>query len=74
MPMLPVDEIDWRVIKKARDMLAYPFFKSKRWQHELKLSINKGIKAELQSLSNKGVTFISEEYIPEKLEKQDFLD
>ena len=38
------------------------------------LQIVKGIKAELQSLAKKRLTFISEEYIPEKLEKRDFLD
>ena len=68
MKQKPVD------IKRAKEMLSYPFFQSKGWQRELKLSINKGIKAELQSLSNKGITFISDQYIPEKLEKKDFLD
>ncbi|MBS3060714.1 MAG: DNA topoisomerase IV subunit A [DPANN group archaeon] len=61
-------------IARAKEMLSYPVFQSPRWQTELKMSINKGIKAELQSLAKKRLTFISEEYIPEKLEKRDFLD
>jgi DNA topoisomerase VI subunit A len=33
-----------------------------------------GAKVEIQSLSSKGISFISERYLPEKIKKQDWLD
>jgi len=36
--------------------------------------IEKGIKAEIEALSHRGLKFMSEEYLPDKLKKKDFLD
>jgi len=33
-----------------------------------------GAKVEIQSLSSRGITFISDTYLPEKIKRQEFLD
>jgi len=62
-----------RDIKRARELLEYPWFQKKEWQKELKLMIDKKIKAEIEALSSRGLKFLSETYLPEKLESKDFL-
>jgi len=64
-------EID---IARAKELLNYEWFKNPRWQKEINLMIEKGIKAEIEALSNRGLKFMSEEYLPEKIKKKDFLD
>lgn len=56
-------------------MLNYEWFKKNpKWQKEINLMIEKGIKAEIEALSHKGLKFMSETYLPDKLKKKDFLD
>lgn len=64
-------EID---IARAKELLQYEWFKNPKWQKEINLMIEKGIKAEIEALSNRGLRFMSEVYLPEKLKKKDFLD
>ncbi len=62
-------------IKRAKEMLNYEWFKNNpRWQKELNMMIEKGIKAEIEALSHRGLKFMSEEYLPDKLKRKDFLD
>lgn len=61
-------------IKRAKELLQYEWFKKPKWQKEINLMIEKGIKAEIEALSHRGLKFMSEEYLPEKLAKKDFLD
>ena len=62
-------------IKRAKEMLQYDWFKKNpKWQKELNLMIEKGIKAEIEALSHRGLKFMSEEYLPDKLKKGNFLD
>ena len=62
-------------IKRAKELLNYEWFKKNpRWVKEINLMIEKGVKAEIEALSNKGLRFISEQYLPEKLKKKDFID
>lgn len=60
-------------IKRANEMLNYVWFKPKEWQDEIKHMLNVGYKLELEALSSKGIKFISEKYLPEKIAKKDFL-
>jgi DNA topoisomerase VI subunit A len=68
---IKAEEVD---IKRAQEMLNYPWFKSPAWQKELKLMIQRKIKAELESLSGRGLRFVTETYLPTKFKEQDFLD
>ncbi len=61
-------------IKRAHEMLKYDWFKSKEWQHELKLMVERKIKAELEALSGRGLRFVTETYLPTKIKNKDFLD
>lgn len=60
-------------IKRANEMLNYVWFKPKEWQSELNNMLKVGYKLELEALSAKGIRFISETYLPEKLKTKDFL-
>ena len=60
-------------IKRAKDMMKYDWFKSKEWQKELKLLTTKKYKAELEALSGRGLRFMTEQYLPDKIKKKDFL-
>ncbi|MFO0981376.1 MAG: DNA topoisomerase IV subunit A [Planctomycetota bacterium] len=59
--------------RRAREMLAYPWFQKKEWQQEIQEMLRRGVKLEIEALSRKGISFISEEYIPRKIRDQDFL-
>ncbi|MDD5416892.1 MAG: DNA topoisomerase IV subunit A [Candidatus Aenigmarchaeota archaeon] len=52
----------------------YEWFQSKDWQRELKEMKDQKGKVELDALVAKGVTFISDVYLPEKLKSKAFLD
>ncbi len=60
-------------IKRAEEMKAYAWFKSKEWQSEIDLFLEKKLKAEIQALSSKNLQYISNTYLPEKIKNQDFL-
>jgi DNA topoisomerase-6 subunit A len=61
-------------IKRAKEMLKYDWFQKPEWQKELNLMIQKGVKAEIEALSHRGLKFISEEYLPDKIKNRKFLD
>ncbi len=60
-------------VKRAKELKDYPWFKKEEWQEELDLMLEKGYKAELEALSSRGLKFITEEYLPKKIEEKDFL-
>ncbi|MDZ4753910.1 MAG: DNA topoisomerase IV subunit A [Phycisphaerae bacterium] len=62
-------------IKRAKEIAAYPWFeKHKGWQKEIELMLDNGFKMEVESLINKGISYVTEEYVPERLRKKDWLD
>ena len=67
---IKLDETDER---RAKQMLAYPWFERKEWQRELQQMMKLGVKLELEALSSKGISFISEEYLPRKLRNREWL-
>jgi DNA topoisomerase-6 subunit A len=58
---------------RARQMLAYPWFAAKQWQTEIKDMLKAGFKMEIEALSNKGISCVTEVYIPQKIEQGDWL-
>lgn len=58
---------------RAKQMLAYPWFRAKQWQQEIQEMVKSGVKFELEALSRRGISFITEEYLPKKLEDRDWL-
>ena len=62
-------------IKRANQIKAYPWFeKKKAWQKEIDQMLKNGFKLEVESLISKDISYVTEEYVPARLEEQDFLD
>jgi DNA topoisomerase-6 subunit A len=59
---------------RAKQMLAYPWFQAKQWQREIQEMVRSGVKFELEALSRRGISFITEEYLPRKLKEKDWLE
>lgn len=65
-------EVDVSRLKQISD---YEWFKTnKAWQRQFRLMKAYGAKAEIQALSSRGITFISDKYLPEKIKNKDWLD
>jgi len=61
-------------LKRLDDLTKYEWFKDKKeWQDFFKKMKDLKGKVELAALSSKGISFISEEYIPEKIKKKEWL-
>lgn len=62
-------------IHRIDQMANYDWFKNnKEWQRQFKMMKKAKAKVEIQSLSSRGITFISDRYLPEKIKKQDFIE
>lgn len=62
-------------VKRAKQIAQYPWFQHKKaWQKEIELMLKNGFKLEVEALINKGISYVTETYVPERLEEQDFLD
>ena len=59
---------------RAKQMLGYPWFKKAQWQREISEMVRSGVKFELEALSRRGISFITEEYLPKKLKDKDWLE
>lgn len=61
--------------KRAEEIAAYPWFKdNKAWQKEIAKMLSNGFKMEVESLITKDISYVTEEYVPERLKKKDWLD
>jgi DNA topoisomerase VI subunit A len=61
--------------RRAKEIMAYPWFKNKKeWQKEIQHMLSRGVKLELEALSNKDFSFITETYLPQKMKKRMWLE
>ncbi|TWT73590.1 DNA topoisomerase VI subunit A [Posidoniimonas polymericola] len=61
--------------KRAKQIAKYPWFEKKRdWQREIDKMIKNDFKLEVESLIAKDISYVTEVYVPERLEAQDWLD
>ena len=68
-------EMDDKDIKRANEIAAYPWFKGhKGWQKEIAKMLSNGFKMEVESLINKDISYVTEVYVPERLQKKDWLE
>jgi meiotic recombination protein SPO11 len=68
---LKLEKVD---VKRIKDLLNEEFVKrNKAWEEDLKLSLKKNVKAEIQALSTHGFEFLTENYLPEKLTTGDWI-
>lgn len=62
-------------IRRAKEILEYPWFQSKPWQKEIKHMLSLGVKLELEVFASKGdFRYITREYAPRKLKDREWLD
>ena len=61
-------------IKRANQIKNYPWFDKKPWQDEIDLMLKNGFKLEVESLISKNISYVTEEYVPQRLKDRDFLD
>jgi DNA topoisomerase-6 subunit A len=61
--------------KRAKQIAKYPWFEGKpKWQKEINKLLENDFKLEVEALINKGISFVTETYVPERLEEKDWLD
>ncbi len=61
--------------KRAKQIANYPWFEKKpKWQREIKKMISNDFKLEVESLISKDISYVTEVYVPERLEARDWLD
>lgn len=62
-------------IKRAKEIAAYPWFAENRhWRKEIELLLNNGFKMEVEAMINKDISYITEEYVPQRLKAKDWLE
>lgn len=62
-------------LKRAKQIASYPWFEGKKnWQKEIDKMIENGFKLEVESLVSKDISYVTEQYVPERLREQDWLD
>jgi DNA topoisomerase VI subunit A len=68
--------LDATDVKRAKQILAYPWFKGKKhWEREIAKMMSNGFKMEVEAMSNKRLTYLTDEYVPMKLaDKKQWLD
>jgi len=70
--LIKFEDVD---IKRIDQVKNYDWFKdNKDWQRQFKLWKELNGKVELAALSSKGITFISDTYIPNKIKNKEWLD
>jgi DNA topoisomerase-6 subunit A len=61
--------------KRALQIAKYPWFAKKReWQREIEKMLKNDFKLEVESLTSKDISYVTEEYVPARLADQDWLD
>src|SRR5438093_3252037 len=62
-------------IKRASQIARYPCISHKKpWQKEIELMLQNGFKLEVEALISKDISYVTEEYVPVRLEEANFLD
>ncbi len=63
--------VDDKDVKRAKQILGYPWFKGKKdWEKEIAALLKHGFKMEVEALLQKGISFVTETYVPQKLKQK----
>jgi len=60
--------------KKKEGLTGYPWFTTSQWVRELCIFFNTLSKLEIEALASKGLKFLADKYIPEKISAGDWID
>lgn len=70
--LIKFKDVDYDRLKQIAD---YEWFKTNKiWQRQFKMMKDMGAKVEIQSLSSRGISFISEKYLPDKVKNKEWID
>ncbi|BES82122.1 DNA topoisomerase IV subunit A [Pyrodictium abyssi] len=61
-------------IKRAYELRNYRWFQTKKWQIEIDIFLNKKAKLEIEAMTSKGLRFLADKYLPEKIETEDWIE
>ncbi len=62
-------------IKRAKQIANYPWFATKKnWQKEIERMLANGFKLEVEALISKDISYVTEQYVPQRLGDEDWLD
>ncbi len=61
-------------IKRAYELMNYKWFQTRKWQIEIKIFLDKKSKLEIEALTSKGLKFLADKYLPEKIETGDWIE
>jgi DNA topoisomerase-6 subunit A len=67
-------KLDDSDVNRAKQMLGYKWFDKPQWKREIDHMLKSGVKLEIEALSSKGISFITEEYLPKKLRDREWLE
>ncbi|MCQ4366031.1 MAG: DNA topoisomerase IV subunit A [Sulfolobales archaeon] len=60
-------------IKRALELKNYEWFKTKAWEKEVSMFLEKKSKLEIEAMASKGLKFLAFNYIPEKIKNNDYI-
>jgi DNA topoisomerase-6 subunit A len=61
--------------KRAKQIAKYPWFEHTRpWQKEIERMLKNDFKLEVEALISKDISYVTEQYVPGRLEDRDWLD
>jgi len=61
-------------IKRARELLKYKWFQTEKWHKEISIFLKEKKKLEIEAIASKGIRFLADEYIPTKIQTQDWIE
>ncbi len=61
-------------IDKKKELVGYPWFRTPAWIRELCIFFQTLAKLEIEAMASKGLKFLADTYIPQKIETQDWID
>jgi DNA topoisomerase-6 subunit A len=60
--------------KRIHDVMEYDWMQKDEWQNQFQKMLDKGVRVEQQALAANSLEFVANEYLPEKIENEEFLD
>jgi DNA topoisomerase-6 subunit A len=60
--------------KRIRDVMDYEWMQKDEWQNQFQKMLDKGVRVEQQALASQSLQFVANEYLPKKIEQDQFLD
>lgn len=61
-------------LKRAKELKNYKWFQTPEWSKEIDLFEEKKAKLEIEALTSKGLSFLMDNYIPTKIQTNDWID